>query len=71
MKTSKIKKPYCSSFWYCLAKLYGSCDSRTFDPSRGGIGNKLNTPKIKLIVIVKRKIASTIGGNVTGKTFKI
>lgn len=69
-KISRIKMPYGSSFWYCLARLYGSWESKTFDPSRGGMGKRLKMPRTRLMVTVKRRSAPNRVGKVWGRAFK-
>lgn len=56
----KIMNPQGSNFWYSLAKLCGSWESKTFEPSSGGIGTKLKTANIMLIFTAKIKAESKI-----------
>lgn len=71
IRNINIKKPYCSSFINSFASLYGSCESNILDPSSGGIGSKLNTPKSKFINTPYLSKLPIRAGNVTGKTSRI
>ncbi len=45
MKTSKSKDPYKPRFKYFAVNLFGKISNNICEPSRGGIGNKLNVNK--------------------------
>ena len=47
-KNNRINMPYLSNWKNCILRLYGKKLASIFDPSKGGIGNKLKKAKSKL-----------------------
>lgn len=58
MKNSKMNIPYCSNVAINFSALLGKSAKRTFEPSNGGMGTRLKTPRtmlIKIMILMKNK----------------
>ena len=73
MKNNKINIPYCSNAAIYFSADFGKKAKRTFEPSSGGIGTRLKTPRatfIKITMFMKNKNAGEANPK-NAKIFKI